>query len=181
MGGGKNDDRPFRYHFVAGTAGGMVGLLVCFPFDTAKTFIQMHSATYGNNMSTIKLLSTMAKRNGVFSIYKGVLYPWVGYGAIFSTAFGVRGTVQDLLKKHYHVDDKYAPKKAALPFYETMFCGMCAGGASAIVRTPIERVKVWSQLNKQSTFTSTRQLLSEYGLKSGTNYIYHLYIIYQLK
>merc|ERR1711991_428644 len=100
----------------------------------------------------------MIKKNGFFSIYKGVLYPFLGYGAIFSTAFGIRGTVQDILKKTRHQNDEYSAKNAGLPAYETMFCGVCAGAGSAFVRTPIERVKCWSQINKISTFKSTAEL-----------------------
>ena len=163
MGGGTVDDRPFRFHFIAGTLGGMVGSLVCFPFDTAKTFAQMNASSTN---STFGMLGQMIKRNGFLSIYKGVLYPFLGYGAIFSTAFGIRGTVQDILKTTRHQNDKYHERNAGLPAIETMFCGLCAGAGSAFVRTPIERVKCWSQINKIGTIEATKQLM-RFGMKDG--------------
>eukprot|EP01084_Bolivina_argentea_P132281 233446_1 len=169
MGGGKVDDRPFRFHFISGTIGGMVGSLVCFPFDTVKTFAQMNQTTSGST-TTFGILSQMIKKGGFFSIYKGVLYPFLGYGAIFSTAFGIRGTVQDILKTTIHKNDKYHAKNVGLPAYETMFCGMCAGAVSALVRTPIERVKCWSQINKIGTIETTKQLIQKFGFKDGIYY-----------
>ena len=80
--------------------------------------------------------------------------------------FGIRGSVQDMLRNTLHTNDKYSAPNAGLPAYETMFCGVCAGIGSAVVRTPIEQVKVWSQLHKISTLESTKQLM-RIGFRDG--------------
>jgi len=164
MGGGKRDGRPFAYHFVAGTVGGSCGLVACFPFDTAKTYAQMNK---GGNLGTFGLLSKMISDGGFLSIYKGILYPVLGYGAIFSVNFGVKGTVQDILKSTRHQNDAYSSKDSGLPAIETMFCGMCAGAASSFVRTPIERIKCWSQIHQLSTIESTKQLVQNKSVYHG--------------
>ena len=75
-------------------------------------------------------------------MYKGVLYPFLGYGAIFSTAFGIRGTVQDILKTTRHQNDKYHERNTGLPPIETMFCGVCAGAGSAFVQHQLKELNV---------------------------------------
>merc|ERR1712228_262190 len=112
-------------------------------------------------------LSNMVKEGGFLSIYKGILYPFLGYGAIFSVNFGVKGTVQDILKSTRHQNDAYSSKDSGLPALETMFCGMCAGAASSCVRTPIERIKCWSQIHQLSTIESTKQLLKNKSIYYG--------------
>ena len=71
---------------VAGTVGGVSGLSIWFPLDTVKCRMQTRPAEYNN--SSIKCFRQMIKIEGFFSLYRGLLSPALGFGAINSTVFG---------------------------------------------------------------------------------------------
>ena len=122
----------------------------------------------------------IVQKEGFTSLYRGVLYPFCGFGIIFSVAFGVNGTCQDLLIAHKmrllqkqnkdnnnNNNNNTILNSSHLSMGELMICGAFAGAASSTVRTPIERVKVWSQIHHTSTLRSTIDLLKRYGFFRG--------------
>ena len=91
----KKDDiiHPWYHHFFAGEIAGMIGCFFCHPFDTTRVRIQMLNTI--KKPSTFSFIGQTIKQHGFSSLYKGILYPFFGYGVLFSIAFGVNGVMQD--------------------------------------------------------------------------------------
>lgn len=127
-----------------------------------------------NYRSMFSFMRGIVQKEGITALYRGVLYPFCGFGVIFSVAFGVNGTCQDILIGHkmrllkkQNSENKIILNSSHLSMSELMICGAFAGAASSTVRTPIERVKVWSQIHHTSTLRSTIDLLKRYGFFRG--------------
>jgi len=146
----------------------MGGSILCHPFDTAKTRVQMSSQ---HQQSTLSFMRSIVAKEGVGGLYRGVLYPFCGFGVLFSISFGINGIVRN----HYiHQNERDKSrferlhlKPTQLSMYQLMIGGVFAGLGSSIFRTPIERVKCWSQIHNTSTLRSTIDLLKRYGVFKG--------------
>lgn len=73
----------FLQEFIAGNTGGLIGISVVYPLDTAK----MRMQTYPQYKSAYDVVSTMVRSNGVTSIYRGLTSPAVGFGLTFAVSF----------------------------------------------------------------------------------------------
>ena len=124
---------------VAGTVGGVSGLSIWFPLDTVKCRMQTRPAEYNN--SSIKCFRQMIKIEGFFSLYRGLLSPALGFGAINSTVFGVNKFGTNFIKGK--------DKEYELTNVEKVGVGSFVGFCSSFVRTPIERVKTVMQIRNQ--------------------------------
>eukprot|EP01083_Nonionella_stella_P243475 848353_1 len=155
-------------YFMAGEIAGLCGLLICHPFDTAKTKAQMLST---HNQSTISFMRSIILKNGLTSVYHGIAYPFFGFGVLFAISFGVNGIVRNhyIRKNENDMDrfNKYNLKPSELSRYQLVIGGIFAGAASSVFRTPIERVKVWSQIHHTNTAKSTVDLITRYGFLKG--------------
>ena len=80
----------FLQEFVAGNVGGLIGISVVYPLDTAKIRMQTHP----HYKSTSDVLRTMIKKDGVKSLYRGLASPAVGFGLTF--AISVRYHIMSL-------------------------------------------------------------------------------------
>lgn len=123
----------------AGTFGGIFGLSLWFPLDTVKCRMQTRAAEYNN--SARLCFTRMVKAEGFFSLYRGLLSPALGFGAINSTVFGVQKLGTNIIKGN---DADYVLNSA-----EEVGVGAFAGLVSSFVRTPIERVKTVMQIQNQ--------------------------------
>jgi solute carrier family 25 carnitine/acylcarnitine transporter 20/29 len=75
----------FFNEFIAGNIGGVLGISVVYPLDTAKVRLQVTGIeTY---KSSFDVLSSMIKKDGLFSIYRGLLSPATGFGVTFAISF----------------------------------------------------------------------------------------------
>ena len=158
---GNVKDRPFFHYFIAGQIGGMFGKFLCFPFDTAKTHQQMLNTKKPPNW--LKILHNIIRKEGFFAIYRGIMYPFLGYGIIFSSTFGINGSARSILLEYRKNQTKNIDYE--LNLFEISLCGGIAGGLTSFIRGPIERVKCWSQIQKQGTLESTRFLIKNYGIR----------------
>ena len=145
-------------YFFAGEVAGMIGSFCAHPFDTTKTKLQMIDVK--KRQSTLGFMRNMVAKNGFTSLYRGVLYPFFGFGMIFSVAFGTNG-----ICRNYFIQKNNGNDNLSLP--QLMIGGAFAGFTSSLVRVPIERVKTWSQVHNCSTIHSTKTLLSKYGILKG--------------
>merc|ERR1712087_945142 len=68
------------HYFIAGELAGMVGSILCHPFDTTKTRVQMLSQ---HNESTFSFMRSVVAKEGIGALYRGVLYPFCGFGILF--------------------------------------------------------------------------------------------------
>jgi hypothetical protein len=77
------DEGNFLHEFVAGNTGGLIGISVVYPLDTAK----MRMQTYPQYKSAYDVISTMVRSNGFTSIYRGLTSPALGFGLTFAVSF----------------------------------------------------------------------------------------------
>ncbi len=124
----------------AGTVAGISGLSIMFPLDTIKCRLQTRPQEYNNKASLV--LRRMVQKEGLLSLYRGLLSPALGYGAINSTVFGVQSAGSKMLKGNN------SDRKLAL--WEELAVGANAGLFSSFVRSPIERVKTVMQIRNAS-------------------------------
>lgn len=73
----------FFQEFIAGNVGGLIGITVVYPLDTAKMRLQV----YPQYKSAFDVISTMIKSNGITSIYRGLTSPALGFGLTFAVSF----------------------------------------------------------------------------------------------
>ncbi|KAK3251411.1 hypothetical protein CYMTET_39247 [Cymbomonas tetramitiformis] len=96
-------------------------------------------------------VSEIIAKEGVGSIYRGLFFPALGFGAINLTVFGTRKVVSDFLLQREGnnallKDPANSTTTRSLTDLENLMCGMTAGFTSSFVRTPIERVKTVMQV-----------------------------------
>ena len=80
---GRMETGTFIQEFIAGNVGGLVGICVVYPLDTAKIRMQ----TYKSYTSTSDVLLKMVKIDGVGSLYRGLASPALGFGLTFAISF----------------------------------------------------------------------------------------------
>jgi Mitochondrial carrier protein len=73
----------FIQEFIAGNVGGLIGICVVYPLDTAKIRMQ----TQKHYKSTSDVLRTMVKIDGIGSLYRGLASPALGFGLTFAISF----------------------------------------------------------------------------------------------
>jgi hypothetical protein len=83
--------------------------------------------------STLRLAKTMIQREGLCSLYRGVMSPMLGYGLINGSVFFSRSLTKNALLKRN--------QGGALSFAQECLVGASAGFWSSFVRCPVERVK----------------------------------------
>jgi hypothetical protein len=100
----------------------------------------------------------MIQTEGYLSLYRGLLSPVLGFGAINATVFGARNTAT----KYFQDNDK----KKELKFREQLYVGAFVGFVQSFVRTPIERVKTVMQIRNRATTKApyTNSLSCAYNL-----------------
>ena len=73
----------FLQEFIAGNVGGLIGICVVYPLDTAKIRMQTHP----NYRSTSDVLRKMIQNDGFGSLYRGLASPALGFGLTFAISF----------------------------------------------------------------------------------------------
>ena len=116
-------------NLVAGTCGGVASILVCHPLDTIRTRLQ----TSGEFGSAWACGVATVRREGALALYKGLLGPLLAQGAYKAIMFGVYGACRQSVEAR-------TGRTELLPV-EVFACGAVAGGANAVVLTPVELVR----------------------------------------
>jgi len=136
-------------HFVAGTVGGAFGLTLAYPLDTVK--IRLQTRGKGAYKGMIDCLTTMVKREGIFSLYRGLLAPVTGAGVINAVAFGTNNYFKSLLASNSHRWRDVPKHKldgsptSRLTDGELVIAGAAAGFVQSFVRAPVEQIKTVMQ------------------------------------
>lgn len=146
---------PFIYDFIAGYFGGVCGVIVGHPFDTVKIRLQTRGHLYRSGLDAFRVIM---RTEGPRALFKGVLAPCVGVGAINAIIFGVEGEGM-----RYLVDETPA---------NHMIAGTIAGGVQCVVTGPMELVKTQMQVTgigdasvKPSLSKTAREIYRNDGLK----------------
>lgn len=146
-------------HFIAGTTGGMGGVIVGHPFDTIRVKMQTQQLynTYRNPLHCcLKVLKSDGIRKG---LYKGALSPLIG-NTIFKTVnFGVYGNLLEKLEKTN--DYGIIMNSIAAGTISSQVCGL--------ILIPIDRVKILLQTHQhlQSINSVISRLTLSKLLKTG--------------
>uniref|UniRef100_A0A182PR05 Mitochondrial 2-oxodicarboxylate carrier n=1 Tax=Anopheles epiroticus TaxID=199890 RepID=A0A182PR05_9DIPT len=150
----------------AGGSAGFVEVCIMHPLDLVKTRLQLQaSPTAGATKSTayyngvFDCIRKMAKSEGVFSLYKGILPPVL----VETPKRAVKFLTFEQYKRFFMFgSDKPTPLTFSL-------AGLGAGVTEAILVNPFEMVKVTLQANKNkmvqvpSTWAVTKQIINESG------------------
>eukprot|EP00752_Nemacystus_decipiens_P002013 g1933.t1 len=143
----KNIEYPPSPELAGGTVGGVVGMSVVYPLDTVKS--RMQTSGHSRYSSIASVLSSMARSEGVMSLYRGLLSPVTGYGAMFAISFSSYGHAGRFLSRRRgaHEDDR-------LTLPEMGLAGAWAGVMNAPLRQVFERVKGVMQVRQGKNLTS---------------------------
>lgn len=120
--------------FIAGTMGGLCGVVVGHPFDTIKIRLQTGATTGG----AWSVLSQIVRTESPAALYKGMLSPMIGEAANNCILFGVYGMLKPFQERHNHSSASVA------------ISGALAGTAISVVVCPSELVKTQLQNNRDS-------------------------------
>jgi len=159
-------------HFIAGEIAGMCASILGHPVDTLKTYIQvelMQNKQTHHRPSTLSMFRQLTINNGVRGLYKGILFPFIGYGVNYGITFGINNMFKtSVLRWRQRSGSKLfkSSKSDRLTLSEIAICGGLSGVINTFIVTPIERVKVWSQSHQTRSVQSV-QTLYKMGLKKG--------------
>lgn len=70
---------PALLNFIAGTFGGIGGVLAGHPFDTIKVRLQNQTSDNMKYKGTIHCMRTIVKEETVFGLFKGITSPMVSH------------------------------------------------------------------------------------------------------
>ncbi|KAL0479747.1 hypothetical protein AKO1_007550 [Acrasis kona] len=125
-------------HFVAGTVGGVAGVVVGHPFDTVKVRIQSRPDIYKGVPSTFLKIF---KNEGIKGLFKGMLLPVSGVGFTSALCFGVYGNSMNLLRKY-----RGEEKTKSQYFTNVFLAGSISGTILCALTCPSELVKTRLQI-----------------------------------
>ncbi|XP_790209.1 mitochondrial basic amino acids transporter [Strongylocentrotus purpuratus] len=118
--------------FIAGTLGGVAGVLVGHPFDTVKVRLQTQSSTAPKYSGAFNCCIKIVQQESVFGLFKGMASPLVGLTFINALLFGVQGNMQRQFDKpslHSH-----------------FISGSVAGFVQSFISGPMELAKIKVQI-----------------------------------
>ncbi|KAF1837518.1 amino-acid transporter arg-13 [Decorospora gaudefroyi] len=132
---------------VCGSAAGVVGKYIEYPFDTVKVRLQSQPHNlplrYAGPLDCFK---KSLQQDGFLGIYRGISAPLVGAAVETSTLFFSYRLAGDALKSSgFYPELKRHPERD-LPYSGMLYCGMVAGAITSLFLTPIELVKCKMQV-----------------------------------
>ena len=119
-----------------GTVGGVVGITLIFPLDTAKVRLQ----AYPHYKGPIDVIRSMVREGGISSLYRGLLSPQAGFGVTFAISFAGYGQGTRFFRK--------GDNKRELTLGEMTASGAWAGLLQSPARQIFERIKSVMQVRK---------------------------------
>eukprot|EP00752_Nemacystus_decipiens_P004844 g4408.t1 len=140
----------FWQDLIGGNVGGVIGLTVVYPLDTVKCRLQ----TTGEDGGITHVLTSMARKEGVMSWYRGLMSPVAGYGSMFALSFSSYGAATRFLQRRKRADDNRSAGAGSgggageLTLWEMGAAGLFAGIVNSPLRTTFERVKTVMQVRR---------------------------------
>ncbi|KAG7661974.1 YMC1 [[Candida] subhashii] len=141
----------------AGFIGGATQVLIGQPADLVKIRLQTTSGT-----SSLSIIKSVIKNEGIFAFYKGTLPPLFGVGVCVSLQFyGFHETKRQILQ--------YTGQPSMNLWPQTYIAGAMAGIVNSPVTSPIEQLRILSQASeKKLSLTETvKKMYSEHGVSKG--------------
>jgi solute carrier family 25 carnitine/acylcarnitine transporter 20/29 len=130
--------------FVAGTVGGIAGIIAGHPFDTVKVRIQTQPTVYSGG--TFQCLYQIAKKESVRGLYKGMFAPVIGVGFLSAICFGIYGNSLRALERWRGIP------RSKLEYYTDVFLAGCVSGCVVVtLQIPSDLIKIRLQLQESKT------------------------------
>jgi solute carrier family 25 carnitine/acylcarnitine transporter 20/29 len=164
----------FAKDLIAGTAGGMAGIVAGQPADTIKVRQQTYvSSSSGNPLpSSFSMARTMLQKEGPLSFFRGMVAPLIANAPINALIFTVYGGIVRHIEDDGNVALVYdegdvipEPKKASL--VEQLMAGAAGGLTQCVVACPSELIKIQQQTYPAATPPSTLSLAKLRVAQSG--------------
>ncbi|KAH9986681.1 mitochondrial carrier domain-containing protein, partial [Russula compacta] len=149
--GNANDKLDPTLDFLAGTAAGVSGLVVGFPFDTVKYRFQ-NPAPHVRYHSTLHALVTITREERLRGLFKGISSPLATAPLLNGLLFAAYRFFMKLQTRHDNDNGNDAPapyQKAEPTLGQVLFAGAGCGLASTLLTTPIELIKIQQQKQQQ--------------------------------
>jgi len=136
---------------MCGSAAGVVGKYIEYPFDTVKVRLQSQPNTLPLRYTgPLDCFKKSLQRDGFFGIYRGISAPLVGAAVETSTLFfSYRLTGDAIRSSGLYPELKQHPEQD-LPYTGMLLSGMVAGAITSLFLTPIELVKCKVQVPLES-------------------------------
>lgn len=155
----------FFQEFVAGNVGGLAGIVLVYPLDTAKIRMQLNPG-YTSIMSVMRSLT---QAHGVSALYRGLPSPALGFGLVFAISFSGYGHGCRMIADHKKIE------LSKLSYSDLSLAGAYTGILQSPCRQVMERVKSVMQVREGSalraayswTGSCAVQLVKEEGWRLG--------------
>ena len=128
---------------LCGTVGGMAGTVAGQPLDVIKTRVQASSSQSTGIFSGLRLLW---RKEGVGGLFRGLLPPLLGQGAMNALAFGAESFTRPYAQMYFQTD-------SYLPMF---FSGCAAGAMQSMAAAPAELLKIQLQVKQQGSRPARR-------------------------
>ncbi|KAL8863249.1 MAG: hypothetical protein Q9178_000624 [Gyalolechia marmorata] len=159
----QNAHTPSSVSFIAGGVAGGVEAIATYPFEFAKTRVQLRNQSgAASSKNPFLVVGQVARTEGYRALYKGCSTLVVGSIA----KDGVRFLAFDTIKKSFA-----DPETGALSPINNLLAGMCTGiVASTLAVTPTERIKTAliddarTAKRFQSSLHAVRLIYQEFGI-----------------
>lgn len=133
--GGKATLNPFE-RLMCGGIGGMCSVVVSYPLDFVRGRLTTQGAgTRRQYKGIVDAVRSIAKEEGVGTLYKGVGVSVVGIFPYIGTNFAVYGTLKE------EVSERMALAPADLPWWSTLLIGGTAGACAQTVAYPFDLLR----------------------------------------
>ncbi|OZJ04220.1 hypothetical protein BZG36_02969 [Bifiguratus adelaidae] len=160
--------QPPWHDFLAGNVGGMAQVLVGQPLDTIKVRLQTDSV--GRFNGAWDCCVKTVKNEGFLALYKGMLSPLIGIGAVNALLFAANSEFRQLLQR--------GDPTRVLSIPEIAIAGAGAGIVNSVLASPVEmlKIKMQSQFGKsgdgktpyyRGPFDCANQLIKAHGFSNG--------------
>ena len=132
----KKEETSYHY-IIAGWLGGCNGLLVGHPWDTVRIRLQTQGGSVPMRYNdTLHCIKNIVHTESFLGLYKGFLFPLLGFAGLQATRFGMVGNTMKFLQ----------PEEKLPRLGNSLIAGACGGAAAAFIASPIELVKINMQM-----------------------------------
>ncbi|KAF8577904.1 mitochondrial carrier [Ramaria rubella] len=151
----------------AGTAGGILQVLVGQPFDIVK--VRMQTAPKGTYSGMVQCATGILKNEGPLAFYKGTLTPLLGIGVCVSIQFAVLEST----KRHFASQNLQLGRGGSdgkeYTGPQLVLAGALAGLANGVVSGPVEhiRIRLQTQPSVNRTYAGPWDAVRKIGSAHG--------------
>ncbi|GJJ06821.1 hypothetical protein Clacol_001017 [Clathrus columnatus] len=152
----------------AGTAGGILQVLVGQPFDIVK--VRMQTAPKGTYSGMVQCATGILKNEGPLAFYKGTLSPLLGIGVCVSIQFAVLESTKRYFAAQNIQRGRGGSDGKEYTGGQLVLAGALAGIANGFVSGPVEHIRIRLQTQPSvnppyaGPFDAVRKITSQYGI-----------------